>query len=639
MQNRSGSNKGGFSGKRQYNKGSSAGKFGKQSTGERGKSYGDKKGKDDYGGKRSDKPYGDKRSDKQYGERRSDKRSYKSFDGKRGDNPYSDKRSEKSFNDRRSNKPYSDKRSDKPYGERRSDKPYSNKRSDKPYDDRRSDKPYGDKRSDRSFGDRRSDKPYGERRQRDTKGFPRKEGFKRREPRETQRGNSDYITSKARAAALMVLDKVLISGGYASLTLSDALYDLRLDNKDKRLCTRIVYTALEKLYYLDFVLNRFLSDPDSLPASIINLLRLSLVQLLYMDRVPENAIVNEAVNLAKARGYEELSGLVNAVLRSIIREKNEIPLPDKESHEEYLSIMYSAPLDMIRLLIKHYGEERTENLLKYKNEYSMTIRRNLTSLTSLEFEQLVKSKGWKYEEGIIEGVYRISGTDDISQDEDFKAGQFSVQGEGSILAALAMQADIGMNILDCCAAPGGKTMLMAEQMQLTGRVQAWDIYPQRVELISAAAKRLRLYNVRPMKRDALEVRENMYSTLDGVLVDAPCSGSGVMSQKPESKYRFNMESLKDMTEIQSKMLDSVCTYVKPGGRLVYSTCSIFPEENAMQVESFLNRHPEFAMDSLPDSYPEHLKSKMGEFGLQLLQGEDGMTEGFFIAPMVRKQNV
>lgn len=633
MQDRSGSNKGGFSGKRQYNKGSSAGKFGKTGAGERGKAYGDKKGK--AGDKRSDKSFGGRRGDKSYGEKRSDK-------------PYADKRSERSFGDRRGGKSYGERRSDKPYSEKRGDKPFDGRRdeksfgerrSDKPYSDRRSDKPYSNKRSDRSFGNRRSDKPYGERRQRDTKDFPRKEGFKRREPRETQRGNADYITSKARAAALMVLDKVLISGGYASLTLSDALYDLRLDNKDKRLCTRIVYTALEKLYYLDFVLDRFLSDPDSLPASIINLLRLSLVQLLYMDRVPENAIVNEAVNLAKARGYEELSGLVNAVLRSIIRERNEISLPDKEPHEEYLSIMYSAPLDMIKLLIKHYGEEKTENLLKYKNEYSMTIRRNLTSLTSLEFEQLVKSKGWKYEEGIIEGVYRISGTDDISQDEDFKAGQFSVQGEGSILAALAMQADIGMNILDCCAAPGGKTMLMAEQMQLTGRVQAWDIYPQRVELISAAAKRLRLYNVRPMKRDALEVRENMYSTLDGVLVDAPCSGSGVMSQKPESKYRFNMESLKDMTEIQSKMLDSVCTYVKPGGRLVYSTCSIFPEENAMQVESFLSRHPEFAMDSLPDSYPENIKSKMGKFGLQLLQGEDGMTEGFFIAPMVRKQNV
>lgn len=529
--------------------------------------------------------------------------------------------------------------SSKVYGDKKGKASFGGKRGDKPFNDKRSDKSFGDRRSDKPFSERRRSKPFGDRRQRDSKDFTRKEGFQKRAPGGFSKGNADYITSKARTAALMVLDKVLISGGYASLTLSDALYDLRLDNKDKRLCTRIVYTALEKLYYLDFILNHFLSDSASLPASIINILRLSLVQLLYMDKVPENAIVNEAVNLAKSRGFEELSGLVNAVLRSIIRKEKEIPKPNKEPYEEYLSIMYSAPLDMIRLLIKHYGEERTENLLKYKNEYSMTIRRNLTSLTNLEFEQLVKRKGWKYDESIIKGVYRISGTDDISLDEDYKAGQFSIQGEGSILAALAMQADIGMNILDCCAAPGGKTMLIAEQMQLTGRVQAWDIYPQRVELISAAAKRLRLYNVRPMKRDALEARENMYLTMDGVLVDAPCSGSGVMSQKPESKYRFNMESLKEMTDIQGKMLDSVCAYVKPGGRLVYSTCSILPEENAMQVESFLSRHTEFTMDTLPNSYPEHLKSKMGKFGLQLLQGEDGMAEGFFIAPMVRKQNV
>ena len=225
---------------------------------------------------------------------------------------------------------------------------------------------------------------------------------------------------------------------------------------------------------------------------------------------------------------------------------------------------------------------------------------------------------------------------DIARDADYLAGNFSIQSGGSMLACLAVNVKRGQQVLDCCAAPGGKTCYLAELMGGTGRIQAWDIHEHRVALIEAQMKRLGLENIRPMIRDAAKKREDLDGTMDAVLLDAPCSGLGFLAQKPDLKLRVTEESVKELTELQAKLLDTVCGYVKPGGTLVYSTCSILKDENERQAERFLERHPEFEEIPLPESIPEKYRERRAR-GLQLLEHRDGL-EGFYLIRMRKKDD-
>ena len=204
-----------------------------------------------------------------------------------------------------------------------------------------------------------------------------------------------------------------------------------------------------------------------------------------------------------------------------------------------------------------------------------------------------------------------------------------------MLAARAVEVRPGMQVLDACAAPGGTSCLMAEAMQGSGRVYAWDLHDHRVELIRAAAKRLGLDNIRPQVRDASKPSENLVGTMDAVLVDAPCSGLGVMGDKPDIKYRLTDESIDALVPIQRSILDTCASYVRPGGLLVYSTCTILPEENGDQVADFLARHPEFEADADDAWLPEALRQRWSEGQIQILPSRDGM-DGFFSARLRRK---
>lgn len=204
-----------------------------------------------------------------------------------------------------------------------------------------------------------------------------------------------------------------------------------------------------------------------------------------------------------------------------------------------------------------------------------------------------------------------------------------------MLAALAMEVRPGMQVLDACAAPGGKSCLMAERMRGAGRVYAWDLHPHRVELIRAAARRLGLENIRPQVRDARVRNESMLGSMDAVLVDAPCSGLGVMGDKPDIRYRLKDADVTALLPVQRGILDACAGYVRPGGRLVYATCTILPEENAQQVQHFLQRHPEFVPDGGLENLPQALKPQMRAGMLQILPGQEGL-DGFFIASLVRK---
>jgi len=239
------------------------------------------------------------------------------------------------------------------------------------------------------------------------------------------------------------------------------------------------------------------------------------------------------------------------------------------------------------------------------------------------------------EKGMLPFSWRIRNMAEIAHDAGFVGGKFSIQSESSMMVCLAAAPKNGMQILDACAAPGGKSCLLAEMMQGTGRVQAWELHPHRADLIAAQVQRLGLENVRPMTRDALKRREELDGTMDIVLLDAPCSGLGVMSEKPDVKYRVTAQSVDELVRLQSDLLDAVCPYVKKGGTLVYSTCSVLKDENVRQAEKFLARHPEFELLPLPETIPAQVR-QYETTGLQLLPQRDGI-EGFYMCRMRRKK--
>jgi len=437
-----------------------------------------------------------------------------------------------------------------------------------------------------------------------------------------------------RLVAVNVLDDVLQKEAYAALSLDERLNQVNLNQLDRRLCASIVYRTLENLYYIDFALSGFLRDTDALALTVRNILRTGACQILLHDRIPDSAAVNEAVKLTRLMKLDGFSGMVNAVLRRLVEKRQEIAWPTEEEGAKYLSVVYSLPEWLAQQLMEDYGPEEARRIAAYRTErHFITIRP--THGREQEFAACLGRKVWETAPAVMPGATRVYGAMQIARDSDYLNGVFSIQGEGSMLAAEAVGAKRGMNVLDCCAAPGGKTAYLAERLEGTGRVYAWDLHSHRVELIRAMTRRLRLDNVRMAARDASVFREELADSMDAVLLDAPCSGLGVMDDKPDVKYRPTAESVALLCQTQQALLDTCCRYVKPGGVLVYSTCSMLKDENERQIARFLREHPDYALDPLPDSVPTALRKQAGEYGLQLLPHRDGI-EGFFVARMKRR---
>ena len=440
----------------------------------------------------------------------------------------------------------------------------------------------------------------------------------------------------SRRLALRVIREVTEQGAYASLSLDRALENCGLISADRRLVSRLVYDTLDHLIYLDYVLSQVMAREDT-DIKLRNILRLGACQILLEDRIPESAATNTCVQLCTETGMEGLKGVCNGILRNLVRKKDELVFPDPETDPDKAdAIRLSLPEWLWIRLREHYGREEAERIAACSvPSDSWTVRPNLTRLSDEEFSRMLDKKVWEKEKTDLPHAWRVRGAMNIARDADFLGGAFSIMTGGSMMACLAMDVKRGKQVLDCCAAPGGKTCYLAELMAGTGRVQAWDIHEHRTALIEAQARRLGLENIRPMVRDAAKKREDLYAAMDAVLLDAPCTGSGMLAEKPDLKLRMTEESLQELTGIQRKLLDTVCEYVKPGGTLVYSTCSVLPEENGMQAEAFLRDHPDFEACELPGTIPERYRQYWTGTGLQLLEYRDG-AEGFYICRMRRK---
>ena len=461
----------------------------------------------------------------------------------------------------------------------------------------------------------------------------RKGGFGKDKPKFTPRPDDN-----SRIVALNALSEVSQKGAYCQLALDKCLRNSQISPEDKRLATRIFYSAVENKIRLNHVLKQFVTDfPDAYP---VDVLHIAAAQLLFMDKMPDHAVVDQAVRHMRMAHRDSLTGLVNGVLRNLIRARDagEIQYPDPQTEPmKHLSVKYSVPEELLGRMVDAFGMEETEKILAWTpDERREVIRPNFMQMDAAVFENYAKEMQWDYEPAAIPGALMVKGAGDLAGHPDYRKGLFSIQSVGSMLAALAVQPKRGMTILDACAAPGGKTAFIAEQLDGTGRVFAWDVHEHRVNLIRAQAERLRLYNIRPAVRDASRHYEDMDISVDAILVDAPCSGMGEVINKPDIKYHITGEGIDQLVQTQKKILDAVCNYVRPGGTLVYSTCSIMPEENIRQVEAFLERHPEFEPDTDDKWLPEAFKGRMENGCIQLMGHVDG-TEGFFISRFKRKR--
>lgn len=463
---------------------------------------------------------------------------------------------------------------------------------------------------------------------------PLKEGDRRPESPAPRRGGID-----ARRLALNALGEVVRVKAYSTLALSEHLRAAsHLTPEDKRLATVIFYAALENRIQIAWILKQFV---QSMPEKVIeDILHIAAAQILFLDRVPDHAAVNEAVGQVKSLGRERFAPLVNGALRSLIRARDagELHYPEREDDPiKYLSVMNSLPLVLATKLIEDYGLEEAERMAAYRpGERTQVIRPNLLRYTDKAFASYLDARRLPHERGTVPHAFHLTGAGDLGHDPDYKNGVFSIQGEGSMLAALAVAPERGQNILDACAAPGGKSALICELMGLTGRVQAWEVHEHRVELLRATKDRLRLDNLRAMARDSSIHRPDCDTAFDSVLIDAPCSGLGVMINKPDIKYRVTEDDIQSLTALQARILEACAGYPRVGGRLVYATCTVLKDENERQVRAFLDRHGEYALDPSDDWLPEALRPRLEGGMLQLQAHIDGM-EGFFIARMTRKR--
>ena len=489
-----------------------------------------------------------------------------------------------------------------------------------------------------------------------------------------------------REIILAVLMEVTENGMYSHIILRDVLAKYQyLDKKERAFITRVTEGTLEHMIEIDYILNQFSKvKVKKMKPVIRNILRSAVYQLKYMYSVPDHAVCSEAVKLAVRKGFSGLKGYVNGVLRSIARGLDDVKYPTEEVAA--LSVKYSIPEWIIRMWKKAYGEETVKKMAAdFLKEKPVTIRCCQEKITPKELKKRLESEGVRVTaHPYLPYAFTITGFDYLDGLESFQNGLFAVQDISSMLVGELASPQAGDQIVDVCAAPGGKALHVAEKLwiaeqekakaeqqsehemnpdgqkvrtdsengaeeraeglksdeasvQPNGRVEARDLTEYKVELMWDNISRFGLKNIVAVCRDATMPDEEWKEKADLVIADLPCSGLGVLGRKPDLKYRIQEQDLHDLAKLQRQILENVQGMVKIGGTLLYSTCTVNPEENIENVHWFLKEHPEFCLDDIQKDLCPELKESVEEQGcLQLLPGVH-QCDGFFIARMKRKK--
>ena len=474
-----------------------------------------------------------------------------------------------------------------------------------------------------------------------------------------------------REIVLAILMEVTENGQYSHIVLRDVLSKYQyLEKRERAFITRVTEGTLEHMIEIDYILNQFSKvKVKKMKPVIRNILRSAVYQIRYMDRIPDRAVCSESVKLAVRRGFSGLKGYVNGVLRSIIREMDDISYPEEPL--EYLSVRYSCPRWIIDLWAQTYSYDVIETVLKdFQEEKPVTIRCCMNRIEPEKLKERLEQEGVTVEQPpYLPYAFWISGYDYLEGLESFREGLFTVQDISSMMVGEIADPKAGDYVIDVCAAPGGKALHAAEKLlmaekalkaepqpeventlveeketgaekqrgQHAGHVEARDLTESKVALIRENIERTGLTNITAVCRDASVPDEVSAGQADVVIADLPCSGLGVFGKKPDLKYKASPEGIESLVKLQRQILSCARAYVKPGGALVYSTCTISPEENEGNVRWFLENCPEFSVDDIREKLAPQLQDSVGADGsIQFLPGVH-KSDGFFIARFVRRK--
>lgn len=436
-----------------------------------------------------------------------------------------------------------------------------------------------------------------------------------------------------REVVLNILIDININNAYSNQSINKYLKQ-KQNIKDENLIREIVYGVVENLSYIDYIIEQSSKTKlKKIQPVVLQILRMGVYQIAFMDKIPDRAAVNEAVNLSKKRGHKGVSGFVNGVLRNISRNKEEFMKINEKDKVEYLSVKYSHQKWMIESWIDEYGYEFTEKLCKENNSKpKLNIRVNTNKISLKELIESLSSYGYithrtpYSKDGLI-----IEKPSRITEIDEFKLGFFTIQDESSMLVGQIADPKENSIVLDLCSAPGGKSTHIAQLMNNKGKVISRDIYEHKLKLVRENANRLDLSIIETEMFDALNLDENLIEQVDYCIVDAPCSGLGIIRRSPEIKWNRKKEDVDKLNEIQRKILDNSKRYIKPGGIIIYSTCTFGQKENLDIINEFLDKNNEFKLvgfENLLSSKENLENSKKGY--IQLYPHIHG-TDGFFIA--------
>jgi len=445
----------------------------------------------------------------------------------------------------------------------------------------------------------------------------------------------------ARDLAVQLVYDVMENGAYANISLNKTLRKSNLSSSDRSLLTELVNGSIRMRKHLDWVLNFFLKeDLEKQNPWLKNILRVSTYQILFKDRIPDFAVVNDAVEITRKHCNEGLVRVVNGVLRNLIRKKDfiEYPAPNKP---EYLAVYYSHPQELVEYLLARFGWEKTSSILAYNNNPArLDIRVNLLQTKPDELLYKLQENGIKcYPSPHLPEGIRIQALDKpLEQLAVYNEGFFYVQNESSMLAAHILDPQPGETVLDLCCGVGGKTTHLAELMENNGLIKAYDFYEHKINILQANCKRLGITIIEEHVADILLLEEKL--SVSRILLDVPCSGTGVLNRRADARWNKNDDQIEELSSLQIALLNKAASLLKRGGYLLYSTCSIREEENEQVIESFLNQNREFVLQSFAEQiafFPldEEDKASVALGMLTLLPGKYD-SDGMFYALLRRK---
>lgn len=443
----------------------------------------------------------------------------------------------------------------------------------------------------------------------------------------------------AREASLLALQRVEEDGAFVNLALAEVLSATPMEQRDKSLATEITYGVITHRLTLDWMISQAAARPvEKIDSLLLQILRIGFYQLFYLNRIPASAAVYATVELVKKGKKKGLAPFVNGVLRGALRSKDQLPWPERSHNEAvYLSLRHSHPQWLVERWLENYGSLETEALLQANNKQAPltarvnTLRTNRDDLlTSLAGEGFLATPSQVAPEGVI---FKTGGR--LTSLATYRQGLFQVQGESAMLAAMMLAPVPGENVLDCCSAPGGKTTHLAQLMKNRGRILALDLYPHRVALVDANCSRLGVNMVRTDCLDAREISPAKLGFFDKIMLDVPCSGFGVLRRKPDLKWRRREEDIAKLAQLQKELVAAAVSVLKPGGSLLYCTCTNEPEETEEVVAQALSCHQELRLEDFSCRLPVQLQAAVANYGIHLLPHRHQL-DGFFISLLKKK---